>query len=87
MPTLLAKHITPHTFRHTAAVCLVAAGVDVTVIRSWLGHANLDTVNRYAQASLETRRKALEKIADQADIGAPPVWKCDDALLAWLESL
>jgi site-specific recombinase XerD len=87
LPTLLAKHITPHTFRHTAAVCLVAAGVDVTVIRSWLGHANLDTVNRYAQASLETRRKALEKIADQADIGAPPAWKCDDALLAWLESL
>ena len=87
MPTLRDKHITPHTFRHTAAVCLVAAGVDVTVIRSWLGHANLDTVNRYAQASLETRRQALERIADQADIGKAPSWKGDDALLTWLESL
>lgn len=87
LPTLLDKHVTPHTFRHTAAVSLVAAGVDVTVIRSWLGHANLDTVNRYAQANLETRRQALERIADQADIGNPPSWKDNDALLTWLESL
>jgi site-specific recombinase XerD len=87
IPTLLDKNVTPHTFRHTAAVCLVAAGVDVTVIRSWLGHANLDTVNRYAQANLETRRQALEKIADQADLGQPPSWKGDETLLDWLESL
>jgi site-specific recombinase XerD len=87
LPTLSAKHVTPHTFRHTAAVCLVAAGVDVTVIRSWLGHANLDTVNRYAQADLETRRQALDKIADQANLGEPPSWKRDDELLDWLESL
>ena len=87
MPTLSAKHVTPHTFRHTAAVGLVAAGVDVTVIRSWLGHANLDTVNRYAQADLETRRQALDKIADQANLGEPPSWKRDDGLLDWLESL
>ena len=87
MPTLLEKHITPHSFRHTAAVCLVAAGVDVTVIRSWLGHANLDTVNLYARANLETRRKALEKIANQADLGEAPSWKQTDALLDWLESL
>src|SRR5260370_33627970 len=48
--------------RHTTAVHLLSAGVDVTVIRSWLGHAHLDTTNHYAQASLETKRKALEQI-------------------------
>jgi site-specific recombinase XerD len=54
-PRLLEKHVTPHTFRHTAAVHLVAAGVDVTVIQSWLGHVHLDTTFLYAQANVETK--------------------------------
>jgi site-specific recombinase XerD len=52
----------PHTFRHSVGVQLVAAGVDVTVIRNWLGHARLDTTNLYARANLETKRKALEQV-------------------------
>ncbi len=60
IPTLAEKGVTPPTFRHSTAVALVAAGVDVTVIRSLLGHVHLDTTNRYAQANLETKRKALE---------------------------
>jgi len=40
-----------------------------------------------AKVELETRREALEQIADQAGIGQPPAWKRDDALLAWLEAL
>ena len=55
-PRLREKHVTPHTFHHTAAVHLVAAGVDVTVIQSWLGHAHLDTTFHYAQANVETKR-------------------------------
>jgi integrase/recombinase XerC len=54
--SLASKHVTPHTWRHTTAVHLVSAGVDVTVIRSWLGHAHLDTTNHYARASLDTKR-------------------------------
>ena len=61
VPSLSEKRVTPHLFRHTTAVHLVAAGVDVTVIRSWLGHADLETTNHYAQANLETKRKALEQ--------------------------
>ena len=55
MPSLTSKHVTPHSFRHATAVHLVAAGVDITVIRSWLGHVSLDTTNHYAQANLETK--------------------------------
>jgi site-specific recombinase XerD len=87
VPSLATKRVTPHLFRHTTAVHLVAAGVDVTVIRSWLGHAHLDTTNRYAQATLETKRAALEKIAPETRPGTVSPWKQDDALLAWLESL
>ena len=87
IPTLSRKHVTPHVFRHSTAVHLVAAGVDVTVIRSWLGHAHLDTTNHYAQANLETKRKALEQVDPKLRPGKPPRWKRDADLLAWLDSL
>jgi site-specific recombinase XerD len=87
VPTLARKHVSPHLFRHTTAVHLVSAGVDVTVIRSWLGHANLDTTNHYAQASLETKRRALEQVDSHLRPAKPPRWKRDADLLAWLDSL
>ena len=46
VPSLATKDVSPHTFRHATASSLVAAGVDVTVIRSWLGHASLDKIGR-----------------------------------------
>lgn len=87
VPSLASKRVSPHTFRHATATSLVAAGVDVTVIRSWLGHASLDTTNRYAQANLETKRKALEKVDGSARPGKPPRWKRDAELMVWLDSL
>ena len=87
IPTLAGKDISPHSFRHTTAVHLVAAGVDVTVIRSWLGHAHLDTTNHYARASVETKREALEKVAKSSRPGKPPRWKRDAELMAWLDAL
>jgi site-specific recombinase XerD len=85
-PTLASKHVTPHSFRHATAVHLVAAGVDITVIRSWLGHVSLDTTNHYAQANLETKRKALERL-DSSRPSKPPPWKHDKSVLAWLDTL
>ena len=86
-PSLATKRVSPHTFRHSTAVSLVAAGVDVTVIRSWLGHAHLDTTNHYARANAETKRKALETVATSARPGKPPRWKREVELLSWLDSL
>jgi site-specific recombinase XerD len=85
--TLASKRVSPHTFRHSTAVSLVAQGVDVTVIRSWLGHASLDTTNHYARANLETKRKALEKVAASSRPAKPLRWRRDADLLAWLNSL
>ena len=87
MPSLAAKKVTPHSFRHSTAVHLVAAGVDITVIRSWLGHVSLDTTNHYAQANLETKRKALNSIEATAKPTKPPRWKRDAAVMAWLDAL
>lgn len=87
VPSLQSKHVSPHTFRHSTAVALVSAGVDVTVIRSWLGHAHLDTTNHYARASLDTKREALARVDASARPGKPPRWKRDPELLAWLDGL
>lgn len=86
-PTLRTKRVTPHSFRHATAVHLVSAGVDVTVIRSWLGHVSLDTTNHYARANLETKRRALEQVATPQTDKQPPPWKRDESLLAWLDAL
>jgi site-specific recombinase XerD len=84
-PALLKKRITPHSFRHAAAVSLVSSGTDVTVIRSWLGHASLDTTNIYAQANLEAKRAALERMDPPSS--RRPRWKREPGLIEWLESL
>lgn len=87
LPSLQQKRVSPHTFRHTAGVQLVAAGVDITVIRSWLGHVSLDTTNHYARANIETKRRALELVDPSTRPSAPPRWKRNPDLLAWLDSL
>jgi len=87
VPRLSDKRISPHTFRHTAAVHLIASGVDVAIVRSWMGHASLDTTNIYAQANRETKRKAIEKVDGKLRPGKAPRWKKDAALLDWLDAL
>jgi site-specific recombinase XerD len=87
VPSLARKRVTPHTWRHSVGVQLVAAGVDVTVIRNWLGHARLDTTNHYARANLETKRRALEQVDPTTKPGRPPRWRRDPELLTWLDSL
>jgi site-specific recombinase XerD len=86
-PRLSDKRVSPHTLRHTAAVHLLASGVDATIIRDWMGHVSLDTTNLYAQANLETKRQALEKADGVLRPTPTPRWKRDADLLAWLDSL
>jgi site-specific recombinase XerD len=87
LPSLQKKHVSPHTFRHTAGVQLVAAGVDITVIRSWLGHVSLDTTNHYARANIETKRRALELVDRSTRSSSPPRWRRNPTLLDWLDTL
>jgi site-specific recombinase XerD len=68
LPSLASKRVSPHTIRHTTAVHLLRAGVDINTIRAWLGHASLDTTNIYAEIDLETKARALAKCdVGQAD--------------------
>jgi integrase/recombinase XerD len=84
-------HISPHVFRHSCAVHMLEAGVDVNVIRGWLGHVSLDSTNRYAEITVRAKEAALrlcEPPPSATDsLGPKPVWRDDEALLAWLASL
>ena len=57
--SLRTKRVSAHTIRHTTAVHLLRAGVDINTIRAWLGHVSLDTTNVYAEVDLEMKAKAL----------------------------
>lgn len=85
------RRVTPHLFRHTAAVHLLEAGVEVNVIRGWLGHVSLDTTNRYAELTLRAKAEALRacEIGSGISAGSPARanWKDDKALLNWLNAL
>jgi integrase/recombinase XerD len=84
------RSVSPHLFRHTAAVHLLEAGVEVNVIRGWLGHADLTTTNRYAEINTRAKIEALratEPPNSSAGLPSRPVWRTDESLLNWLSSL
>lgn len=85
-PSLRAKRVSPHTLRHTTAVHLLRAGVDINTIRAWLGHVSLETTNRYAEVDLEMKAKALETCAI-TNSDRTPAWRKDKDLMAFLSSL
>jgi len=90
-PSLADKRVGPHTFRHTTAVHLLRAGVDINTIRAWLGHVSLETTNRYAEVDLEMKAKALATCAlPGSSTPLDPVkahWKQDRELMAFPTAL
>lgn len=85
------RRVTPHLLRHTAAVHLLESGVEVNVIRGWLGHVQLETTNHYAQLTLRTKLAAMEACEPPSSTSAASRrragWKEDQRLLAWLDAL
>jgi integrase/recombinase XerD len=84
------RTVSPHIFRHTAAMHLLESGVEVNVIRGWLGHADLTTTNRYAEINTRTKIEALrntEPPGASAGSRPRPIWRSDESLLNWLSSL
>lgn len=83
--------ISPHVFRHTTAVHLLEAGVEVNVIRSWLGHVGLETTNRYAEITVQAKQRALQvcepPVSHSEGFPRRPVWREDQELLKWLVNL
>ena len=81
-----SRRVSPHVWRHTAAVHLLEAGVDVNVIRGWLGHVSLNTTHRYAEITMRMKTEAMTLCAPAGSNSAAP-WNDDPSLLNWLTSL
>ena len=84
-PSLAAKTITPHVLRHTAAMRLLHAGVDTTVIALWLGHEQIQTTRIYLHADLAIKQKALDRTTPPT--AKPGRYQPTDRVLAFLDAL
>lgn len=86
-PELMPEKLTPHCLRHSKAMHLLQAGVNLIYIRDFLGHTDVKTTQIYARADVTLKRQAIEK-ANVVNVHPEmKSWTEDSDLLAWLESL
>lgn len=89
-PALARKRCTPHTLRHSTAMAMLAAGIDLSTIAIWLGHESISTTHKYMVADMEMKERALERAAGKNPFGDAPRSKRyvpEPGLLTFLESL
>ena len=84
-PSLRGKKVSPHTMRHTTAMHLLQAGVDITVIALWLGHQSSETTHQYIETDLAMKQRALERL-DEPSVRKGR-FRAGDDLLRFLDSL
>ena len=84
-PSLATKRVSPHVVRHTTAMHLLQAGVDVATIALWLGHERLETTHHYVEADLQLKERALRKLEPLGQ--RTQRFKADASLLTFLASL
>ena len=84
-PTMAKKRVSMHVLRHSAAMRLLRAGIDTSVIALWLGHEQIETTQIYLHADLQIKERALERTAPITM--KPGRFRPTDNLLAFLEAL
>ena len=84
-PSLLDRHVSPHTVRHTTAMHLLQSGVDITVIALWLGHESPTTTHQYVEADLAMKERALARL-QEPDVAARR-YRAPDSLMKFLKTL
>jgi len=85
-PSLKQKRISPHALRHTAAMMLLEAGVDCSVIALWLGHESIETTQTYLHAHMAIKEAALAKIRPSRS-SLTARYRPSDRLLHFLDAL
>ena len=84
-PSITARKITPHTLRHTAAMTLLHAGVDITVIALWLGHESPATTRVYLHADMKLKENAIARTSPPGTQATR--YEAPDNLLSFLGQL
>lgn len=88
-PAIATLHVTPHVLRHSCAVALLQAGIDITMIRDYLGHASIATTSRYISTNLQMKRDVLDAFWHRAGLASDSAsaWRPAPDVLAFLEQL
>ena len=86
VPELEGQRITPHVLRHSCACHLLSSGVDINIVRAWLGHVSLTTTNIYAEVDIKAKEQAM-KYTCPGDAGDQPRWKARGGLLEQLKAI
>ena len=84
-PSLADKNVTPHVLRHTCAMRLLEAGIDVTLISMWLGHESLRSTQVYLAAHMALKEQALARLTPSDT--TPGRYTPTDDVLAFLDGL
>jgi integrase/recombinase XerD len=84
-PSLVSKRVSPHVLRHAAAMELLQAGVDRSLIAIWLGHESLETTQIYLDANLAMKEEILAKTRPVES--KPGRYQPNDQLLSFLKAL
>lgn len=84
---IIPKKITPHCLRHSKAMHMLEAGINLIYIRDYLGHESIETTQVYARANPEAKRKAIKKMELSSPSPALPDWNDDSDLMRFLHSL
>lgn len=88
MRRIAGKKVGPHTFRHTTAMHLLQSGVDLTIIKSWLGHVDVSTTHEYVEIDMNMKRAALEKCNPKnQNSNLEKFIIKNQNIITWLESL
>ncbi len=87
-PSMKFKKVNPHTLRHTTAMHLLQSGNDISVVKDWLGHANVNTTHGYVETDMKMKRKALESCQPPKvkTVKRRPKWQ-KQSILQWLDEL
>ena len=88
-PELFPERISPHSLRHSKAMHLLQAGVNLVYIRDILGHVSIQTTEIYARADSKQKRLALESAYTDVlpEVENKTSWEKDSDLRMWLKSL
>jgi integrase/recombinase XerD len=84
---IIPSKINVHMLRHSKAMHLLQAGVNLVYIRDFLGHVDIKTTEIYARADTETKRKAIENVYPELIDSNLPDWSKDQGLLTWLSEI
>jgi len=85
-PSLIPATLSPHCIRHSKAMHLLQADVNLIYIRDLLGHSDVKTTEIYARADSTQKRKALEAANPIKSETQFPAWTEDDGLMNWLQT-